>query len=75
MRVHDAQDPAVRPDGILVKCDESRSVMKILPNKDALGPLAVLVLGLFRFLSDRVGSVAGHDPTCRPRHDGFVLKP
>src|SRR5690348_7784250 len=30
---------------------------------------------LLRFLSHRVRSVAGHDPACRPGHDGFILEP
>jgi integrase len=33
------------------------------------------VLGLLRFLNDRVRSVAGHDPACRPSHGGVILKP
>src|ERR1039458_5833220 len=39
------------------------------------GRRALLVLALLRFLSDRVRSVAGHDPACRPGHDGFILEP
>src|SRR4051812_4133009 len=34
-----------------------------------------LVLGLLRFLDDRLRSVAGHYPACRAGHDGFILKP
>src|SRR3954451_2206657 len=30
---------------------------------------------LLRFLDDRVRGVAGHNPACRPGHDGFILKP
>ena len=42
---------------------------------DPLGPPRVSTTGLFQFLSDRVRSVAGHDPACRPGDDGFILKP
>ncbi len=31
--------------------------------------------GLLRFLGDRVRSVSGHDPACRPGHNGFILEP
>src|SRR3954449_2723821 len=30
---------------------------------------------LLRFLDDPVRGVAGHNPACRPGHDGFILKP
>src|SRR5947207_3989189 len=51
---------------------------QILPKKEALGTAcrwALLVQGLLRFLNDRFRSVAGHDPACRPGHNGFILKP
>src|SRR4051794_26689914 len=34
-----------------------------------------ILLDLLRFLNDRVRSVAGHHPACRPGHHGFILKP
>src|ERR1700691_375759 len=36
---------------------------------------AFLLLALFQFLSDRVRSIAGHDPACRLGNDGFILEP
>src|ERR1017187_7487077 len=49
------------------------------PKQKALGTprgrRALPVLTLLRFLSDRVRSVARHDPACRPSHHGFILEP
>jgi hypothetical protein len=47
-----------------------------LPRKEALGAAgALLVLGLLRFLDDRLRSVSGCDPACRAGHDRLILKP
>src|ERR1035437_6503873 len=64
----------IRPPAI-----EGRPAMMISQNKKAPGTprgrRALLVQALLRFFSDRVRSVAGHDPACRPGHDGFILEP
>src|ERR1700733_3499232 len=50
--------------------------LTFFPKKKGLGPQgSFLVLGLLRFLNDRVRRVASHDPACRPGHDSFILKP
>src|SRR5215472_3507805 len=53
-------------------------VIKWFQEKEALGPSrppGAFSLWSLRFCNDRVRSVAGHDPACRPGHNGFILKP
>jgi hypothetical protein len=70
-------DPGISLSGEVERVNAPKC--QILPKKEALGTAqvhwALLVLGLLRFLNDRVRSVSGHDPACRPGHDGFILKP
>src|SRR6266849_4851960 len=39
------------------------------------GPQTLISMDLLHFLSDRDRGVPGHDPACRPGHDGFILEP
>ena len=74
MRVH---APRIRPvlhDGHSRKCDERGAAIEFFSKKKRSAPL-FLLLALLRFLSDRIRSVAGQDPACRPGDDGFILEP
>src|SRR5204863_519332 len=68
-------DPAVLHRRILVNAMNAAPVIKFFPKRSARGHWALLGLRLLRFLNDGTRSVAGHDPACRPGHDGFILKP
>ena len=44
-------------------------------NRPARSRRALLVLALFCLLNDRLSSVPGYHPACRPGHHGFILEP
>src|SRR5664279_253062 len=67
-------------DALLVNAIEARATMGFPQKQKSArqplsGPPALVMRALLQFLNDRVRSVAGHDPTCRPGHDGFMLEP